>query len=60
MSVLMIGVLSVLMIWALGLLLRPWLVRILPDDLAGPDGWLIDTETGTGIFDLHYRRRLLQ
>ena len=32
-----------------------WLLRIgaryLPDDLAGPEGWLIDTTRRTGVFD---------
>lgn len=27
------------------------LAHVLPDDLAGPDGWLVDTSRGTGIFD---------
>ncbi|MGR3434286.1 MAG: hypothetical protein ACU0CO_05255 [Shimia sp.] len=25
--------------------------RFLPDDAAGPDGWLVDTKRRTGIFD---------
>lgn len=28
-----------------------WLAPILPDDLAGPGGWLRDTHKETGIFD---------
>ncbi|WP_323767570.1 hypothetical protein [Marinovum sp.] len=35
----------------------PLLGRFLPDDVCGPDGWLIDTVNNTGIFDLQSRRR---
>lgn len=24
---------------------------LLPDDICGPDGWLMDTQRGAGIFD---------
>ena len=34
----------------LGFALR-WLAPILPDEVAGHDGWLVDTHAGTGIFD---------
>ena len=25
--------------------------RIWPNDFAGPDGWLVDTQRGAGVFD---------
>ena len=35
--------------------LIPWAVRrcapLLPRDLVGPDGWLVDTRNGRGVFD---------
>lgn len=32
-------------------LLLQFFAPYLPDDLAGPDGWMLDTERGTGVFD---------
>ena len=29
--------------------LRP----VLPNDVCGPDGWLVDLENGRGVFDRH-------
>ncbi|MFZ5963653.1 hypothetical protein ACOXXX_11925 [Thalassococcus sp. BH17M4-6] len=28
-----------------------WLSPILADDVAGPDGWLLDTQGAKGVFD---------
>lgn len=28
-----------------------WAAPILPNDIAGPDGWLIDTQRNCGVFD---------
>ena len=36
--------------------LRPVLVRLLPDDLCGPDGMYIDTTHGRGILDFDRAR----
>jgi hypothetical protein len=30
--------------------------RILPDDICGPDGWLVDTTDRCGVFDRPSRR----
>ncbi len=32
--------------WSLRLM-----ARYLPSDIAGPDGWLVDTRARTGVFD---------
>jgi len=32
--------------WAL-----QWIAPILPRDYCGPDGWLVDTQQASGIFD---------
>lgn len=44
-------------IHALVLALRPLLVRLLPDDMFGPNGMYIDTKNGEGIFDIRWTRR---
>jgi hypothetical protein len=36
--------------------LRPVLVRLMPDDLCGPDGMYIDTAHGRGILDFDWAR----
>ena len=64
------GTIALLLAWGIGALigaagamhalvlaLRPLLVRLLPDDMFGPDGMYIDTAEGQGIFDVTWLRR---
>jgi len=39
-------VLDRLVAWGL-----PWLAPLLPNEFCGPDGWLMDTQNASGIFD---------
>lgn len=51
------GIGAVLVLFGLAVLDRavawalPYLAPVLPDDFCGPNGWLLDTQRGTGIFD---------
>ena len=54
MTLVEVGALSVLVVLVLdrvSTLTFPFLAPFLPDDVAGPGGWLHDTERGTGVFD---------
>jgi hypothetical protein len=48
---LLAGVLALFVLERALTVVMRWLAPILPDEVAGYDGWLIDTRTGKGIFD---------
>lgn len=38
-------------------ILKPYIIRLFPNDIAGPDGFYFDTRNNDGIFDIFPKSR---